>query len=178
EDEGETKSQHGGESESESEGSSESESRSDASTDEVREEVGVGSESETPVVVIILLTSRPSITRQPTVRRVPGHVPMLSYGCADLIRVTLVFVPSYTGRKTPSPPHQPFRPPTLSHLPLPFAPCEPRRWGAVWVRHDRLGDLSVFNSARFATNAGFDTTRESLPRVPLAELLTFTLNKP
>ncbi|KAG8694602.1 hypothetical protein FRC09_009744, partial [Ceratobasidium sp. 395] len=77
------------ESDSESEVESGSESESNVSSDEDSEE-GVGSESEAPAIVSNpAYYPRPSIAlaRQPTARRVPGHVLISSYGCADLIRV-------------------------------------------------------------------------------------------
>ncbi|KAG8768926.1 hypothetical protein FRC12_005271 [Ceratobasidium sp. 428] len=165
------------ESDSESEVESGSESESNVSSDEDSEE-GVGSESEAPAIVSNpAYYPRPSIAlaRQPTARRVPGHVLISSYGCADLIRVVRTYLLSKTGRKPllllPTDRFDVWHKATLHHSPLPFAPCEPRHRDVVRVRPTirdkagRVGDPGLFDTALFATDDGFGIARFRAGRV-------------
>ncbi|KAG8773758.1 hypothetical protein FRC12_002328 [Ceratobasidium sp. 428] len=115
------------------------------------------------------------IAQQPTVRHVPGHVLISSYGCSDFVRVVRAFLLSKTGRKPllllPSDTFNVWHKATLYHPPLPFAPSEPPHRDVIRVRPPardqagRINALGVFDTALFPIDHQLGITRFRAGRV-------------
>ncbi|KAG8777441.1 hypothetical protein FRC12_000371 [Ceratobasidium sp. 428] len=147
----------------------------DTDSDEDGEEIGESEEKS--AIAGDTYYPRPSIriARQPTVRHVPGHVLISSYGCSDFIRVVRAFLLSKTGRKPllllPSDTFNVWHKATLFHSPLPFAPNEPPHRDVVRVRPPardtagRVNSPGVFDTALFPIDHQFGITRFRAGRV-------------
>ncbi|KAG8774028.1 hypothetical protein FRC12_002196, partial [Ceratobasidium sp. 428] len=153
-------SNNGSSSDSECDSSGESDTENDEDGDEPEEE------SDKSAIAGNTYYPRPSIriAQQPTVRHVPGHVLISSYGCSDFVRVVRSFLLSKVGRKPllllPSDTFNVWHKATLFHPALPFAPCEPRHLDIVRVQPPardtagRVNSPGVFDTALFPIDHG------------------------
>ncbi|KAG8792225.1 hypothetical protein FRC12_006743 [Ceratobasidium sp. 428] len=153
-------SDNGGSSDSDSDSGGESDTENDEDGDELEEE------SDKSAIAGNTYYPRPSIriAQQPTVRHVPGHVLISSYGCSDFVRVVRGFLLSKIGQKPllllPSDTFNVWHKATLFHPALPFAPGEPRHRDVVRVQpptRDKAGRVNgpgVFDTALFPIGRG------------------------
>ncbi|KAG8784203.1 hypothetical protein FRC12_018893 [Ceratobasidium sp. 428] len=113
-----------------------------------------------------------AIARRPTLPRVPADEIISSYGASDFIRALRRFLLTKTTRPEDLPTLLPsdtfplWHKAVFNHIPLPFAPCEPRHRDVIRARPPtrdtagRLWQAGVFDTALFAA----DATRFGLER--------------